>query len=117
MNVVEAAERRIVNVFSNGLPVYMSFSGGKDSLCLATLTMNLIKQGLIDPKLLRVHFVDEEAIFDCIERTVMKWRRMFLAVGASFDWLCLESCITTASPNWRRSNRSSVGTAGSRNSG
>lgn len=90
INVVEAAERRIINVFSNGLPVYMSFSGGKDSLSLGQLTMNLIKRGLIDPKLLRVHFVDEEAIFPCIEQSVLNWRRKFLLAGASFDWLCLE---------------------------
>ena len=38
--LVEAAKIRIKNVFRNGLPVYLSFSGGKDSLCLAQLTMN-----------------------------------------------------------------------------
>lgn len=34
IDVVKAAEIRITNVFNNGLPVYMSFSGGKDSLCI-----------------------------------------------------------------------------------
>ena len=33
MDVVQAARLRIRNVFSNGVPVYMSFSAGKDSLC------------------------------------------------------------------------------------
>ena len=35
IDVVEAAKMRIRNVFRNGLPVYMSFSGGKDSLVMA----------------------------------------------------------------------------------
>ena len=42
IDVVEAAKIRIRNVFRNGLPVYMSFSGGKDSLCMSQLVMNLI---------------------------------------------------------------------------
>lgn len=42
IDVVEAAKIRIQNVFRNGLPVYMSFSGGKDSLCLSQIVMNLI---------------------------------------------------------------------------
>ena len=37
INVVKAAEIRIKNVFGNGLPVFFSFSGGKDSLCVAQL--------------------------------------------------------------------------------
>lgn len=37
IDVVKAAKIRIRNVFQNGLPVYMSFSGGKDSLCMAQL--------------------------------------------------------------------------------
>lgn len=90
IDVVEAAERRIKNVFSNGLPVYMSFSGGKDSLTLAQLVMSLIQRGEIRPDRLTVQFVDEEAIFPCIEKTVMEWRRKFLIAGAAFEWLCLE---------------------------
>lgn len=48
INVVEAAKIRIKNVFRNGLPVYMSFSGGKDSLCLSQLVMELILTDTID---------------------------------------------------------------------
>ena len=48
MDVVTAARRRIKNVFSNGVPVYMSFSGGKDSLVMADITLKLIKAGEID---------------------------------------------------------------------
>ena len=75
IDVVEAAKIRIRNVFRNGLPVYMSFSGGKDSLCLAQLVMNLIQKGEINPAQLIVQFIDEEAIFPCM---------------AKFEWFCLE---------------------------
>lgn len=90
MDVVKAAEIRVVNVFKNGLPVYMSFSGGKDSLCLAQVVFSLIQTGRIDPKQLTVQFIDEEAIYPCIEKTVMEWRRKFLLAGANFQWFCIE---------------------------
>ena len=90
MDVVTAARVRIRNAFHNGVPVYMSFSGGKDSLTLAQLTLALIQRGEIDPALLTVQFVDEEAIFPCIEQTVKDWRRKFLLAGAKFEWLCVE---------------------------
>lgn len=90
IDVLTAARKRILNVFANGLPVYMSFSGGKDSLCLAHLTLSLIQEGKIDPSQLTVQFIDEEAIFDCIENMVKKWRKKFLLVGAKFEWYCLE---------------------------
>lgn len=90
IDVVKAAEIRITNVFNNGLPVYMSFSGGKDSLCLAHLVLSLIQSGKINPKQLIVQFIDEEAIFPCIEKTVLEWRKKFLLVGAKFEWFCIE---------------------------
>lgn len=90
IDVVEAAKIRIRNVFRNGLPVYMSFSGGKDSLCLSQLVMNLIQAGEINPAQLIVQFIDEEAIFACIEETVREWRKKFMLVGAKFEWFCLE---------------------------
>ena len=90
MDVVTAAKTRIRNAFKNGVPVYMSFSGGKDSLSLAQLTLDLIRRGEIDPSLLTAQFVDEEAIFPCIEQTVKDWRRKFLYVGAKFEWFCVE---------------------------
>lgn len=97
VDVVEAARRRIVNIFSNGLRVYMSFSGGKDSLCLAHLVTTLAEQGRIDITRLTVQFIDEEAIFPCVERIVLAWRERFLHMGAGFDWYCLEvrhySCL------------------------
>lgn len=75
IDVVEAAKIRIRNVFRNGLPVYMSFSGGKDSLCLAQLVMGLIQAGEINPAQLIVQFIDEEAIFSCMEEKVKEWRK------------------------------------------
>lgn len=90
IDVVKAAEIRIKNVFKNGLPVYMSFSGGKDSLCMAQLVCNLIQRGQINPAQLTVQFIDEEAIFPCIEKTVKEWRKKFLLLGAKFEWFCLE---------------------------
>lgn len=90
IDVVKAAEIRITNVFNNGLPVFMSFSGGKDSLCMAQLIYNLVQQGKINPAQLVVQFIDEEAIFPCIEETVKTWRKRFLLMGAKFEWYCLE---------------------------
>ncbi len=90
MDVVTAARQRIKNVFSNGVPVYMSFSGGKDSLCLAELVLKLINEGEIDPSQLTVLFVDEEAIFNCVEEITMTWRKKFMLAGAKFDWWCIE---------------------------
>lgn len=97
IDVVTAAKIRIKNIFSNGVPVSMSFSGGKDSLCLAALVEELVQSGEIDPHLLTVQFIDEEAIFPCIEETVKKWRLRFLAISAKFEWFALEvkhfSCL------------------------
>lgn len=90
IDVVEAAERRIKNVFSNNLPVYMSFSGGKDSLALGQLVLSLIQRNQIRPEQLTVQFIDEEAIFPCIEKTVIEWRRRFMLAGAAFEWFCIE---------------------------
>ncbi len=90
IDVVQAANIRITNVFANGLPVYLSFSGGKDSLCIGQLLVNLIQQGQIDPSQLIVQYIDEEAIFPCIEQTVMDWRKKFILLGAKFEWYCLE---------------------------
>lgn len=90
IDVVQAAEIRIRNVFRNGLPVFMSFSGGKDSLCMAQLIMNLVQRGEIDPGQLVVQFIDEEAIFPCMEDKVKEWRKKFLLIGAKFEWYCCE---------------------------
>lgn len=97
LDVVRAAKLRIKNIFSNGVPVNMSFSGGKDSLCLAGIIEELIQAGEIEPSLLTVQFIDEEAIFPCIENKVKEWRLRFLAMGVKFEWYALEvkhySCL------------------------
>ncbi len=90
MTVVEAAAKRIKNVFSNGVPVYMSLSGGKDSICMADIAYNLIHNKEIDPKQLTLIFIDEEAIYDCCIDIMLKWRQKFLLAGAKeFRWYCL----------------------------
>ena len=88
--VLEAARKRVINAFSNGKKVYVSFSGGKDSLCLLDIIMSLAQEGKIDPKQMIVEFIDEEAIFDCIELSVMTWRKKVLLMGGQFNWFCLE---------------------------
>lgn len=99
MDVVTAAKIRVKNIFANGVPVNLAFSGGKDSLCLAGIVEELIQAGEIDPALLTVQFIDEEAIFPCIEEMVKKWRLRFLAMGAKFEWYALEvkhySCLNS----------------------
>jgi predicted phosphoadenosine phosphosulfate sulfurtransferase len=88
--VLAVAQKRIVNAFSNEKKVYVSFSGGKDSLCLLSVILNLAAEGKIDPSLLIVEFIDEEAIFECIEKTVHAWRKKTLTAGGQFNWFCLE---------------------------
>lgn len=90
INVLDAAKQRIKNVFSNGVKVYMSFSGGKDSIVLASITYNLIKEGEIDPSLLTVQFIDEEGMYDDVIEIVMAWRKKFILAGAKFEWYCVE---------------------------
>lgn len=89
MDVVEAAEKRILNAFSNGVRVYLSFSAGKDSLCMAHIVYKFIMDGRIDPKQLVVIFIDEEALYESMEKMALEWRRRFMACGAEFRWYCL----------------------------
>ena len=89
MSCVEAAHLRVKNVFDNGLPVYMSFSGGKDSICMADVVYKMIQRGEIDPAQLTVIFIDEEAIYDCVIDMTIQWRKKFLLTGAKFHWYCL----------------------------
>ena len=90
ISVLEAAKIRLRNIFANSLPVYMSFSAGKDSLVLAHLVLEMIQHGEIDPEQLIVQFIDEEAIYPCIEDMAKKWRKKFMLAGAKFEWFCVE---------------------------
>ena len=62
IDVVTAAKMRLVNIFSNGTKVYINFSGGKDSICLGQLVVELIQEGRIDPSRIEVVFIDEEGM-------------------------------------------------------
>lgn len=99
INVLQAARIRIKNVFSNGVPVTLNISGGKDSICLSSLVYDLIEREEIDASQLTVQFIDEEAMFDCVIDIVKKWRKKFLAVGANFNWYCIQvkhfNCLNT----------------------
>ena len=92
-----AARLRIRNVFSNGVPVYMSFSAGKDSLCMSHLVYDQIRQGRIDASQLIVVFIDEEALYPSMEAMTMRWRKRFLSVGAQFP-LVLPAAETNIRP-------------------
>lgn len=89
MSVVEASESRIRNVFSNGVKVYLAFSGGKDTLCMCNLIYELAVRGEIDIKLLTVVFIDEEALYESMFKMAMQWRKKFISLGAQFRWYCL----------------------------
>jgi predicted phosphoadenosine phosphosulfate sulfurtransferase len=88
--VLEAARQRVINAFSNGEKVYVSFSGGKDSLCMMDIILKLAAEGKIDPKIMIAEFIDEEAMYDCVIRKVYEWRKKILLSGAKFNWFCLE---------------------------
>lgn len=89
INVLDAAKLRIKNAFSNGCKVYLSFSSGKDSACMASLTYDLIRAGEIDPKQLTVTFIDEEGLYPSMVKAAELWREKFQKVGVPFLWFCL----------------------------
>jgi len=89
-DVVTMARQRIRNIFSNGVEVALSVSGGKDSICLNHLVFSMCASGEIDKSLLTVNFIDEEAIYPCIEKIVMDMRRQWRSIGVRFDWYAME---------------------------
>lgn len=90
VDVLTAAKQRIVNTFSNGVKVYMSVSGGKDSIVMMDITYKLMQEGKIDPSLMEAVFIDEEAMYDDVIDIMKLWRKRFMMVGAKFSWYCLE---------------------------
>lgn len=88
-DVLEAARTRITNVFNNGVPVYMAFSCGKDSLCMSNIVYELILEGKINAKQLTVIFIDEEGLYQSMLEAAYRWRKKFLSVGSKFMWYCL----------------------------
>lgn len=89
ISVLEAAERRIVEAFNNNKYVSLSFSGGKDSICMADLVVKTMQKYSIPFSRLMVTFFDEEAIYPDVEQIVLQWRSRFLSLGAKFYWFCL----------------------------
>ena len=88
-DVVFAAKKRLVTLYKNNSYIYVSFSGGKDSLAIMHLILELHESNKIDITKTRVIFVDEEAIYPDVEEVVKRYRKMFLKLGAKFYWLCL----------------------------
>lgn len=89
IDVVKAAERRVLETFNKNQYVSMSFSGGKDSICLANVVLKTMIKYNIDFSRLIVIFFDEEAIYPDIEKITLHWRNVFLSHGAKFYWFCL----------------------------
>lgn len=90
IDVVEMARRRIRNVFNTAGKVAMSISGGKDSICLNDLVWKAVQSGDADPSKLEVFFIDEEAIYPCIEKAAMNIRAQWISIGVPFTWYCLQ---------------------------
>lgn len=101
IDVVTAAKQRIIDAFSRGKKINMSFSGGKDSIVMADIVYNLLQSGMINPALLTVTFIDEEAMYDDVIQIVKNWRTRFMEAGVRFDWYCLQvkhySCLHSLS--------------------
>lgn len=90
IDVVSAARKRITNVFDSGVKVYLSCSGGKDSIVMMDITYKLIQEGRINPAQLEAVFVDEECMYDDVIEIVKLWRKRFMMTGAKFTWFCME---------------------------
>ena len=99
MDVLTAAKARIKNVFDSAPKVYLSFSGGKDSIVLSDIVYKMCLSMQVDRRKLVVEFIDEEAIFPCVEKVVMEWREKWRKLGVEFRWWCIEvkhfSCLNS----------------------
>lgn len=90
IDVVTAARQRIRNICSNKADVVFCISGGKDSLCVHDLMIKAVRAGDIDRRKLEVVFIDEEAIYPCIEKAVLRLRKEWLMEGVPFTWYAME---------------------------
>lgn len=63
---------------------------GKDSICLNDLIFKLCQNGEIDKSKLTVNFIDEEAIYPCVEKQVKSIRLQWLSIGVPFNWWCIQ---------------------------
>ena len=90
IDVVTMARIRIKNVFETANKVAFAISGGKDSICLNDLIFKMCQSGEIDKSKLVVDFIDEEAIYPCIEEQVKNMRLQWLSLGVPFRWWCIQ---------------------------
>ncbi len=89
-DVVTMARKRVENCFASAGRIFLSVSGGKDSICLNDIVFDLCRSGRVDKSKLSVEFVDEEAIYPCIERVVKGMRAQWLSIGVEFNWYCVQ---------------------------
>ena len=73
IDVVQMAKIRIKNVFDSTNNVYLSVSGGKDSIVLNDIVYKMVISGEVDKNKLTVQFIDEEAIYPCVEEIVKNY--------------------------------------------
>lgn len=90
IDVVTAAKQRIKNVFRTAAKVALSISGGKDSVVLSDIIFKLCQSGEIDKSKLVIDFIDEEAIYPCVEKIVNSLRLQWMSTGVPFRWWCIE---------------------------
>lgn len=90
VDVVTMAKRRIKNIFATAPAVRLSVSGGKDSICINDLIFKLCVSGEVDKSKLIVDFIDEEAIYPCVEKITKSMRMQWLSIGVEFRWWCIE---------------------------
>ena len=90
VDVVTMAKTRIKNIFKTASRIELSVSGGKDSICLNDLIFKLCQSGEIDKSKLIVDFIDEEAIYPCVEKQVKSMRLQWLSIGVPFNWWCIQ---------------------------
>lgn len=89
-DVVAMARTRIKNIFKTASRIVFSFSGGKDSIVLNDLIFKLCQSGEVDKSKLKVYFIDEEAIYPCVEKIVKQTRMQWLSIGVEFSWWCIQ---------------------------
>lgn len=89
-DVVTMARIRIKNIFETANKIELSISGGKDSICLNDLIFKMCQSGEIDKSKLIVDFIDEEAIYPCVEKCAMNMRLQWLSIGVPFRWWCIQ---------------------------
>lgn len=90
IDVVTMARTRIKNIFDTANKIELSISGGKDSICLNDLVFKMCQSEEIDKSKLIVDFIDEEAIYPCVERCAMNMRLQWLSIGVPFRWWCIQ---------------------------